>query len=255
MTAVSKPDNKAARLKTRLDRMTPSLVSVLGSTSEAERTNVLTMLYFTKRPELQRCSVESIAQCVLTIARDKLVVGRTAHIVAYGQDATVVNDWRGDIVLAIRAGRIVSCRPVIVNDTDDFDYEQGLEPRITHRPNWRQPGKPIAVYAVAKLPDGSYDVEVMSWDEVQAVRKRSRSGTSGPWATDPGEMAKKTVVKRLLKRHKDDASEDEDAPAATEKPAALPVGNTPLKAIGSGYDDPAITGEEMPTQEPGDAAE
>lgn len=248
-----KPDSKVGLLKNRLDRMLPSLIAVLGSPTEAERTTILTMLYFTKRPELQKCSVESIAQCVLTIARDKLVVGRTAHIVAFGTEATVVNDWRGDIVLAIRAERIVSCRPVIVHDTDEFDYEQGLEPKITHKPNWRQPGKPVAVYAVAKLPDGGYDVEVLSWDDVQAVRKRSRSGASGPWVTDPGEMAKKTAVKRLLKRHKDDASEEEDAMPAAERPLPQVGGNTQLKALGNGYNDPTITGEDVTV--PGDAAE
>ena len=39
----------------------------------------------------------------------------------------------------------------------------------------------------------------MSKDEVDAVRKRSRAANNGPWVTDYGEMAKKTVFKRLSK--------------------------------------------------------
>ncbi len=39
----------------------------------------------------------------------------------------------------------------------------------------------------------------MSKDEVEAIRKRSRSGSSGPWVTDWNEMAKKTVFRRHSK--------------------------------------------------------
>jgi recombination protein RecT len=39
----------------------------------------------------------------------------------------------------------------------------------------------------------------MTKDEVDAIRKRSRSGSSGPWVTDYGEMAKKTSLRRLCK--------------------------------------------------------
>jgi len=40
---------------------------------------------------------------------------------------------------------------------------------------------------------------VMTRAEVEAVRKRSRSGAAGPWETDWAEMARKTVVRRLAK--------------------------------------------------------
>jgi recombinational DNA repair protein RecT len=39
----------------------------------------------------------------------------------------------------------------------------------------------------------------MSKAEVEAIRKASRSGNSGPWATYPMEMWKKTAFKRLAK--------------------------------------------------------
>jgi recombination protein RecT len=40
----------------------------------------------------------------------------------------------------------------------------------------------------------------MGLDEINAIRKRSRSGNSGPWVTDFAEMSKKTVVRRHSKR-------------------------------------------------------
>jgi recombinational DNA repair protein RecT len=39
----------------------------------------------------------------------------------------------------------------------------------------------------------------MTRDEVEAIRKRSRSANNGPWATDFDEMAKKTVFRRASK--------------------------------------------------------
>ena len=39
----------------------------------------------------------------------------------------------------------------------------------------------------------------MSKDEVDSIRKRSKSSGNGPWVTDYDEMAKKTVFRRLSK--------------------------------------------------------
>jgi hypothetical protein len=41
---------------------------------------------------------------------------------------------------------------------------------------------------------------VMTKDEVDAIRKRSKASGSGPWVTDYNEMAKKTVVRRASKK-------------------------------------------------------
>jgi recombination protein RecT len=50
------------------------------------------------------------------------------------------------------------------------------------------------------MKDGEKSREVMSVEDVNAIRARSRSGNSGPWQTDFSEMAKKTVVRRHSKR-------------------------------------------------------
>jgi recombination protein RecT len=56
-----------------------------------------------------------------------------------------------------------------------------------------------AVYAEAKLTSGEVQTAVLTKDEVEGIRKRSRAGASGPWATDWSEMAKKTAIRRLSK--------------------------------------------------------
>ena len=55
------------------------------------------------------------------------------------------------------------------------------------------------MYAVANLKNGGIQFEVMSRSEIEAIRKQSKAGTSGPWVNHWDEMAKKTVIRRLFK--------------------------------------------------------
>jgi recombination protein RecT len=60
----------------------------------------------------------------------------------------------------------------------------------------------VQVYAMFKTKSGGYGFEVMSMEEIRAHAERYsqgyRSGYS-PWKTNFEEMAKKTVLKRVLK--------------------------------------------------------
>jgi recombination protein RecT len=87
-----------------------------------------------------------------------------------------------------------------VYENDEFDYQLGDEEKIHHKPTLRNRGALIAVYSIVVMKDGEKSREVMSVDDVNAIRKRSRSPDKGPWATDFDEMAKKTVIRRHAKR-------------------------------------------------------
>ena len=52
---------------------------------------------------------------------------------------------------------------------------------------------------MATLKSGEVSREVMSIDEIEAIRKRSRAANTGPWVTDYSEMARKTVARRHSK--------------------------------------------------------
>lgn len=109
--------------------------------------------------------------------------------------------YRGLIQLARRSGEIAGVYAKTVHENDEFEVEEGTFRSITHKPNYfGQRGKAIGYYAVFTLKDGSQDFEVMGFEEIEAIRKRSKAGNNGPWQTDYDEMAKKTVLKRLLKR-------------------------------------------------------
>jgi len=156
-----------------------------------------------KTPELQKCSVESVLRCVYSAAELGLEIGGAlgqAYMVPFAGTATFIIGYRGLIRLAYNSGDVSSIRAVLVYAKDRFRYVEGLEQRVIHEPYLDgDPGEIVRVYSVALMKDGTRTVEVMSRAQVDAIRARSRAGKSGPWVTDYGEMAKKTVVRRHSK--------------------------------------------------------
>lgn len=90
----------------------------------------------------------------------------------------------------------------IVHEADEFEQTLGDDASIRHRaPKLGTPrGEPLGAYAIAKLPNGMTMREVMDRDQIEQVRKASRSANAGPWQQWWTEMARKTVIRRLAKR-------------------------------------------------------
>lgn len=81
-----------------------------------------------------------------------------------------------------------------------FSYVAAPDPMLRHEPIIVGPrGKVVAAYSAVRLRDGSYHYEVMTIDQLEAIRRRSRA-QNGPWATDTEEMYRKTVIRRHAKR-------------------------------------------------------
>lgn len=86
-----------------------------------------------------------------------------------------------------------------------FEYLAGDEPRIYHKPIIvGERGKVVAAYSSARLPDGSYHHEVMTIQQLLAIKNRTKSkdrdgNITGPWKSDEEEMFRKTVARRHAK--------------------------------------------------------
>jgi recombination protein RecT len=123
-----------------------------------------------------------------------------AYFVPFGNEVQLIPGYKGLIKLARQSGEVLSISAYVVDESDFFEVELGLEPRVIHRPNLQgRVNRLKAVYAVAKLADGGHAFEFMLPHDIDAIRVRSKGASSGPWKTDYYEMAKKTVLKRLLK--------------------------------------------------------
>lgn len=115
--------------------------------------------------------------------------------------------YLGLMDLAMSTGSIRWAQAELVHENDAFGLN-GFDkpPTHTYNPFAKDRGEIVGVYVVVKTSDGDYLTETMSIDEVHAIRDRTSAWKAWlskkakcPWVTDPGEMAKKTCVKRAYK--------------------------------------------------------
>ena len=134
--------------------------------------------------------------------------GRNAHLIPYKNQCTLQLDYKGIVQLVRRSGDVADIHADMVFENDQFSYCFGTGSHLKHTYALGKPrGKPIAVYSYCRLKDGTDSFDVMSIEEVDAIRdNRSQGyrsakqyGKSHPWDTDYPEMAKKTVFKRHSK--------------------------------------------------------
>jgi len=143
----------------------------------------------------------SVYTALIRCAQDGLLPdGREAAFVRFGTDVVYQPMIGGFRKRAAEHG--FSLVAYVVYSEDDFDYGFGEKPFVNHRPPKLDlvRGEPIGAYAVATDKHGNRYLEVMSKQEIEEVRKSSRAASNGPWVTFWGEMARKTVARRLFKQ-------------------------------------------------------
>jgi recombination protein RecT len=159
----------------------------------------------TRVPNLAKCDQATFFQCMMDLSQMGLTPdGRLAHLIPYRNnkrgvmECQLIVDYKGLVDLAMRSGEVANIHADVVCENDEFECSKGEV--TTHKINYRMArGDMFAAYAICTFKNGTQRTEVMSRDEIESVRKRSRAGNSGPWVTDFNEMAKKTVFRRLSK--------------------------------------------------------
>lgn len=110
--------------------------------------------------------------------------------------------YKGYIDLAYRTGQVQMIQAQAVHEKDEFDYAYGLNPRLFHRPSDGERGDIRYFYGLFRLGNGGYGFEVMNREAMDAhARTYSQAVTSqySPWNKNYEDMAKKTVIKKVLK--------------------------------------------------------
>ena len=152
-------------------------------------------------PDILDCEKQSIINSCMRAAADGLILdGREAALVKFGNEATYMPMTQGIIKKVRNSGELSTLSAHVVKENDEFSYELGDEEKIVHRPALKDRGAPIGAYAIAKLRDGGIAREWMTIEEIEEVRAVSRAKNGGPWKQWWGEMARKTVIRRLSKR-------------------------------------------------------
>lgn len=181
------------------DTMKAQFAAALPQHLKTERFCRIAITALTRTPKLVECTQESLFRCLLDLSALGLEPdGRRAHLIPYGNQCTLIIDWKGLAELAMRSGVIAKLHADIVCENDVFEYNLGEI--IQHKVNWKEDrGAMYAAYAMAVTKAGPVFVQVLTKAEIDGIRKRSKAGSSGPWVTDFNEMAKKTAFRRLSK--------------------------------------------------------
>lgn len=198
---------KALTLRSEIegDGFKKALAQALPKMLTADRFVRIAITAMTRTPKLKDCDRATFFNALLTLAQLGIEPdGRRAHLIPFENrkrgvlECQLIIDYKGLAELAYRSGMVSSLHADVVCEKDGFEYDRGQI--VRHVISYKEPrGEAYAAYAICRFKDGSEKCEVMSRDEIEGIRKRSRAGNSGPWVSDWQEMAKKTVFRRLSK--------------------------------------------------------
>lgn len=253
-------DPRQMALKAHLGLMQAAITSVLPKHMTAERLTKVVLSCTARTPKLLECSLPSIGIAVMQAAELGLELGGLlgeAYLVPYGKEAQCIIGYQGLLKLARQSGEIASVMSRVVYGGENvrFDFAtntvtdeltmQEMANRDSHDDNV------MGVYCVITLKSGERVLEVMTRDDIDAVRARSKASGSGPWVTDFAMMCRKTVLRRVA--HYIPKSSEKFAAALEreiERDLAIDVTDASAAAASSGIADEVMRrAQSMGTQD------
>lgn len=205
---VPAPAGKPA-MQQYIQKMEGEIKKALPSVLTPERFTRIILSALSSNPKLAETTPQSFLGAMMTAAQlgvePNTPLGQ-AYLLPYWNgrnnryECQFQLGYKGLLDLAYRSGDISVIQAQVVYENDDFSYSYGLEPKLKHIPAKADRGDPTHVYAVFRTKSDGYGFEVASIEAIRAHAQRySKSFGNGPWQTNFEEMAKKTVLKRVLK--------------------------------------------------------
>lgn len=189
----------------------PQFKMALGKAIDPERFTRIALTIVRQNPKLMQCSSMSLLGALMQSAQLGLepnILGQS-YIIPYNNkgrmEAQFQIGYKGLLKLFYNSENALSIQAQEVYENDDFEFEYGLNPKLFHKPALENRGNVIAYYAVAKLKNGAEGFAVMSKADLEKFSKQYSESLKGkypqlsPWTTEFDEMAKKTVIKKVLK--------------------------------------------------------
>lgn len=200
-----------------LQAMQPEFAKALPSHIPVDKFTRVIMSAIQQNPDVLQADKRTLFGACMKLAQDGLLPdGRDAAITVYnsknGKIAQAMPMIAGILKKARNSGEISTIAAELVYEKDSFKYRViNGKPEMTHEPDvFGERGEVRGAYACAVLKDGSTMIEVMSKADIEKVRAASRAKDSGPWVSWWGEMARKTVLRRLSKRLPSSSDREDD---------------------------------------------
>lgn len=191
--------------------MEPQIKKALPSVITPERFTRMALTAVSSNPKLAECTPESFCGAMMNAAQLGLEPNTSlgqAYLIPYRNKGVMECQfqigYRGMLNMFYRDEKAGNVDARVVYEKDEFEYSFGLEPTLKHIPyKGVDKGRATHYYAVFHLKTGGFGFEVMSFSEMEAFAKKYSQayakGWTSPWTTNFDEMAKKTVIKKVLK--------------------------------------------------------
>ena len=205
---------KVQTFKVNLGRMVEAGELPLPSSVPVETFRNAAIVAVQENPDILNCSPASVFRGIRKLAAMGLMPdGREAALVRFQGEAQAMPMVWGLVKIARQSGRIETIRSEVVREGEKL-----VRSEVLGNEEWRHvrdDGSPIdfmdregeirGAYAIATLKGGGVEVEPMSRQEIEKRRMNSpqQRGSRTPigiWAKWYDEMAKKTVLRSLLKK-------------------------------------------------------
>ena len=200
---------KSMSIKELICAMGPEIKKALPEVITPERFTRMALSALNNTPKLAECSQMSFLAALMNAAQLGLEPNTPlgqAYLIPYKNKGKLECQfqigYKGLIDLSYRNPMVQTIQAQAVYENDQFEYALGLDSRLIHRPVLRDRGEVILFYGLFKLTNGGYGFEVMSRDDMDAYAKeysKSYDTEYSPWKSSYAEMAKKTVIKKVLK--------------------------------------------------------
>jgi recombination protein RecT len=195
-------------LEAQLKALMPQIPLLLPPDIVPEQFRAALWLELSGRPSLLACSPESLRECAIKAATYGLLPGRDCHFLPFKtkdgggpKTATYVPNYHGILLALERSGKVRRAFAHVVHEGDQWSFDMFAD-RPIHRPAVtlsKHPGKELFYYGAVMFKDGTCAFEVVSIEDLDAIRRRAPAHESGPWVTDRVMMNRKSALKRVAK--------------------------------------------------------
>lgn len=197
-------------LKSKMAAFEEALPITVKKFLTPERIVKIVGMAMSKNPTLMKCTSMSILDSVMESVQLGLEPGgplQQAHLVPFynknigAYECKLIVGYGGYITLARNTGELSNVVANLVYEKDEFEPpDLASDKRPVHKPYMKgDRGEWYCVYCIATFKDGTHQLNFMTKDDIMKLKKRSRARDNGPWKTDEGEMAKKSVVRNARK--------------------------------------------------------
>lgn len=190
--------------------MRPEIKKALPEVITVERFTRMALSALSASPQLKECTPMSFLSAMMNAAQLGLEPNTPlgqAYLIPFRNKSGVIEcqfqiGYKGLIDLCYRNPMMQVIQAHEVYEKDIFEYELGLNAKLIHKPALYDRGEVILFYGLYKLTNGGYAFEVMTKEEISRYAKEysgAFDSSYSPWQNNFVSMAKKTVIKQVLK--------------------------------------------------------